>query len=81
MLLTNEERQELAGLFGELAYNQIHFMEGTDEQKAAYHTIVGDIMAELTNGYFHVGRSAVAVNELVVEEIKSQMVTLLWHSG
>lgn len=64
-----EERQELAGLFGELAYNQIHFMEGTDEQKAAYHALVGSIMAELTNGDFLAGASAAAVNKLVVEEI------------
>ena len=64
-----EERQELAGLFGELAYNQIHFMEGTDEQKAAYHALVGGIMAELTNGNFLAGASAAAVNKLVVEEI------------
>ena len=64
-----EERQELAGLFGELAYNQIHFMEGTDEQKAAYHALVGGIMAELTNGDFLARASAAAVNKLVVEKI------------
>lgn len=64
-----EERQELAGLFGELAYNQIHFLEGSDEQKAAYHALVGGIMAELTNGDFLAGASAAAVNKLVVEEI------------
>lgn len=64
-----EERQELAGLFGELAYNQIHFMEGTDEQKAAYHALVGGIMAELTNGDFLAGASAAAVNKLMVKEI------------
>ena len=28
-----EERQELANLFGELAYNEIHYMDGSDEQK------------------------------------------------
>ena len=64
-----EERQELAGLFGELAYNQIHFMEGTDEQKAAYHALVGGIMAELTNGDFIAGASAAAVNKLVSDKI------------
>ena len=64
-----EERQELAGLFGELAYNQIHFMEGTDEQKAAYHALVGGIMAELTNGDFLAGASAAAVNKLVSDKI------------
>ena len=64
-----EERQELAGLFGELAYNQIHFMEGTDEQKAAYHALVGGIMAELTNGDFLAGASAAAVNKLASDKI------------
>ena len=64
-----EERQELAGLFGELAYNQIHFMEGTDEQKAAYHALVGGIMAELTNGDFLAGASAAAVNKMVSDKI------------
>lgn len=64
-----EERQELAGLFGELAYNQIHFIEGTDEQKAAYHALVGGIMAELTNGNFLAGASAGAVNKLVTDKI------------
>lgn len=64
-----EERQELAGLFGELAYNQIHFMEGTDEQKAAYHALVGGIMAELTNGDFLAGASAGAVNKLATDKI------------
>lgn len=64
-----EERQELAGLFGELAYNQIHYMEGTDEQKAAYHALVGGIMAELTNGDFLAGASAAAVNKMVSDKI------------
>ena len=64
-----EERQELAGLFGELAYNQIHFMEGTDEQKAVYHALVGGIMAELTNGDFLAGASAAAVNKMVSDKI------------
>ena len=64
-----EERQELAGLFGELAYNQIHYMEGTDEQKAAYHALVGGIMAELTNGDFLAGASAAAVNKLATDKI------------
>lgn len=63
-----EERQELAGLFGELAYNQIHFMEGTDEQKAAYHALVGGIMAELTNGDFLAGASAATVNKMVSDK-------------
>ena len=65
-----KERQELAGLFGELAYNQIHDMKGTDEQKAAYHALVGGIMSQLTSGDFLAGASAAAVNKLVMGEIK-----------
>lgn len=65
-----QERQELAGLFGELAYNQIHDMKGTDEQKAAYHALVGGIMSQLTSGDFLAGASAAAVNKLVMSEIK-----------
>ena len=65
-----QERQELAGLFGELAYNQIHDMKGTDEQKAAYHALVGGIMSQLTSGDFLAGASAAAVNKLVMGEIK-----------
>lgn len=64
-----KERQELAGLFGELAYNQIHYMEGTNEQKAAYHALVGGNMAELTNGDFLAGASAAAVNKMVSDKI------------
>ena len=44
-------------------------MEGTDEQKAAYHALVGGIMAELTNGDFHAGASASAVNKLARDKI------------
>ena len=65
-----EERQELANLFGELAYNQVHYMKGTDEQKAMYHAVIGGIMSQLTNGDFLAGASATAVNKLVMDEIK-----------
>ena len=55
-----EERQELANLFGELAYNEIHYMDGSDEQKALYHAVVGGIMSKLTGGDFLAGASAAA---------------------
>ncbi len=65
-----EERQELAGLFGEVAFNQIHYMNGTAEQKALYHALVGGIMSKLTNGNFLAGASATAINKLVIKEIE-----------
>ena len=65
-----EERQELANLFGKLAYNQVHDMKGTDEQKAMYHAVIGGIMSQLTSGDFLSGASAAAVNKLVMDEIK-----------
>ena len=65
-----EERQELAGLFGEIAYNQIHYMKGTKEQKALYHALVGGIMSKLTSGDFLAGASATAINKLMIGEIE-----------
>ncbi len=58
-----KERQELAGLFGELAYNEIHRLsdkykwdEGSDI-KIALHAAVGGIMSQLTSGDFLAGAS------------------------
>ena len=67
-----EERQELANLFGELAYNEIHYMDGSNEQKALYHAVVGGIMSKLTGGDFLAGATATAagINKLVIEEVK-----------
>lgn len=65
-----EERQELANLFGELAYNEIHYMDGSDEQKALYHAVVGGIMSKLTGGDFLAGATAAGINKLVIEEVK-----------
>ena len=64
-----EERQELANLFGELAYNEIHYMDGSNEQKALYHAVVGGIMSKLTSGDFLTGATAAGINKLVIEEI------------
>ena len=64
-----EERQELANLFGELAYNEIHYMDGSNEQKALYHAVVGGIMSKLTSGDFLAGATAAGINKLVIEEI------------
>ena len=65
-----EERQELANLFGELAYNEIHYMDGSNEQKALYHAVVGGIMSKLTSGDFLAGATAAGINKLVIEEVK-----------
>ena len=65
-----EERQELANLFGELAYNEIHYMDGNSEQKALYHAVVGGIMSKLTGGDFLAGATAAGINKLVIEEVK-----------
>lgn len=64
-----EERQELANLFGELAYNEIHYMDGSNEQKALYHAVVGGIMSKLTGGDFLAGATAAGINKLLIEEI------------
>ena len=65
-----EERQELANLFGELAYNEIHYMDGSNEQKVLYHAVVGGIMSKLTGGDFLAGATAAGINKLVIEEVK-----------
>ena len=65
-----EERQELANLFGELAYNEIHYMDGSNEQKALYHAVVGGIMSKLTGGDFLAGATAAGINKLVIEEVE-----------
>ena len=65
-----EERQELANLFGELAYNEIHYMDTSNEQKALYHAVVGGIMSKLTGGDFLAGATAAGINKLVIEEVK-----------
>lgn len=77
-----EERQELAGLFGELAYNQIHDMEGISQnEKIAWHALVGEIMSEIAKGNVLVGTSSAALNKLIANEIKKlQEMTLHYRS-
>ncbi|MFR6370787.1 MAG: hypothetical protein ACLUUD_04470 [Phascolarctobacterium succinatutens] len=57
-------------LFGELAYNEIHYMDGSNEQKALYHAVVGGIMSKLTGGDFLAGATTAGINKLVIEEVK-----------
>ena len=73
-----EERQELANLFGELAYNEIHkfadkngWKDG-DSEKDALHALVGGIMSELTGNGFLAGASASAINEMVQKKLSEQ---------
>ena len=65
-----EERQELAGLFGELAYNQIHDIKASNEQKVLYHALVGSILEKISNGNYISGASSAAINKIVVKEIE-----------
>ena len=73
-----EERQELANLFGELSYNEIHkladkngWKDGSAE-KNALHALVGGIMSELTGNGFLAGASASAINEIVQKKLSDQ---------
>ena len=73
-----EERQELANLFGELAYNEIHKLakkngwEDGDPEKDALHALIGGIMSELTGNGFLTGASASAINEMVQKKLSDQ---------
>ena len=61
---------KLAALFGELAYNQIHDMDGTNEQKAVWHALVGGIMGELSGGSFLAGATAAGINKLLTDQLE-----------
>lgn len=73
-----EERQELANLFGELAYNEIHKLakkngwEDGDPEKDALHALIGGIMSELIGNDFLAGASASAINEMVQKKLSDQ---------
>ena len=70
-----EERQELAGLFGEIAYKAVGdlaikngWKEGSAE-KNALHALVGGIMSELTNSGFLAGASGAMINEMIQDKL------------
>ena len=70
-----EERQELAGLFGEIAYKAVGdlaikngWQEGSSE-KNALHALVGGIMSELTNSGFLAGASGAMINEMIQDKL------------
>ena len=62
------ERQELAGLFSELAFKQIHDMKNcSNEQRAILHSAVGLVSAALAKSNLPANALAAGVNELVVQ--------------
>ena len=70
-----EERQELAGLFGEIAYKAVGdlaikngWQEGSAE-KNALHALVGGIMSEFTNNGFLAGASGAMINEMIQDKL------------
>ncbi len=72
---TVKERQELAGLFGQVAFEEIHKLsvkngwKDGDPQKVALHALVGGIMSELTGSGFIAGAEGAGFNELVQKEL------------
>lgn len=77
-----EERQELANLFGELAYNEIHKLakkngwEDGDPEKDALHALIGGIVSQLVAGNAQAGASTAASgtknNELYIWQEKER---------
>ncbi|CUH94301.1 hypothetical protein P22_0367 [Propionispora sp. 2/2-37] len=75
---TIKEKQELASLFGEIAFEEIHKLsdkngwgDGSPE-KVALHSLIGGIMSELTGSGFTSGAIGAGVNELVQKELEKQ---------
>jgi hypothetical protein len=72
---TVKEQQELAGLFGELAFEEVHKLSkknGWDEgspQKIALHALVGGIMSELAGSGFTAGAKGAGFNEAIQKEL------------
>ena len=70
-----EERQELAGLFGEIAYKAVgdlaikHGWQEGSAEKNALHALVGGIMSELTNSGFLAGASGAMINEMIQDKL------------
>jgi hypothetical protein len=68
------ERQELAGLFSELAFKQIHDMKNcSDEQRAILHSAVGLVSAALAKTNLPANALAAGANELVVQTLMNKV--------
>ena len=72
---TVEEQQELAKVFGEVAFEQVHKISkanGWDEgspQKIALHAFVGAVMADMGGGNALSGAAGAGLNEAVQKEL------------
>lgn len=80
---TIQEQQELANLFGELAFKEVHKISkanGWDEgspQKIALHAFVGAVMADLGGGNALSGAVGAGLNEAVQKELKEKFERML----
>ncbi|GMA99536.1 hemagglutinin repeat-containing protein [Pelosinus sp. IPA-1] len=74
---TVKERQELAGLFGEIAFEEIHKISEKngwndgDPQKVALHALVGGIMSQLTGNGFGSGAVGAGFSEFIQKELSN----------
>ena len=70
-----EERQELAELFGELAYKAVGDLAAkngwvdSSAEKNALHALVGGIMSELGGSDFLAGASGAMINEMIQDKL------------
>ena len=64
------ERQELAGLFGEMAFNQLHYAKLTPNQRSAWHAFLGGVMGEFSSRDFWSGATVAGINEMFITQIK-----------